>query len=85
MKKRNKIKAIKSSDLEFEALVIEAHPGGMFRLQLRNEHKLKVIGVLSGKMRQNFITVVPGDFVVVELSEYDLSRGRIVKRLRNKY
>jgi len=79
MSKRN-IKKVKRDRLEIEAMIIEACPAGMFRLEIGKE-KVSVIGVLSGKMRQNFIKVVPGDYVIIELSEYDMTKGRIVKRL----
>ena len=63
--------------LEFEGTVLESSKG-IFRVRLENEHV--VIGHLSGKMKMHKIRVLPGDTVTVELSPYDLSRGRIVRR-----
>ena len=63
--------------LEFQGTVIESSKG-IFRVKLENEHV--VIGHLSGKMKMHKIRVLPGDTVTVELSPYDLSRGRIVRR-----
>ena len=56
----------------------EALPNAMFRVELENGHK--VLAHVSGKMRMNFIRILPGDTVVVEMSPYDLNRGRIVLR-----
>lgn len=61
-----------------QAKVIETLPNAMFRLELDNGHK--VLGYVSGKMRMHFIRILPGDMVTVELSPYDLSRGRITRR-----
>jgi translation initiation factor IF-1 len=61
-----------------QAKVVETLPNAMFRLELDNGHK--VLGYVSGKMRMNFIRILPGDTVTVELSPYDLSRGRITRR-----
>lgn len=77
---KRKAKKVKRTRLEIDGIIIEACPAGMFRVEV-GEESVCVIGVLSGKMRQNFIKVVPGDSVVIELSEYDMTRGRIVKRL----
>lgn len=63
-----------------QAKVVETLPNAMFRLELDNGHK--VLGYVSGKMRMNFIRILPGDVVTVELSPYDLSRGRITRRER---
>jgi len=60
--------------------VIDALPNAMFRVELENGHS--VLGHLAGKMRKNFIRVLPGDRVTVELSPYDLTRGRITFRQR---
>jgi len=60
--------------------VIDALPNAMFRVELENGHT--VLGHLAGKMRKNFIRVLPGDRVTVELSPYDLTRGRITFRQR---
>jgi translation initiation factor IF-1 len=60
--------------------VVENLPNAMFRVQLDNKHQ--VLAHISGKMRKHFIRILPGDKVLVELSPYDLTRGRIVYRLR---
>ncbi len=68
-----------SSDaVEVEGVVTESLPNAMFRVELPNGHK--ILAHVSGKIRLNFIKVLPGDRVRVELSAYDLSRGRIVYR-----
>ena len=72
--------AVKEEKIEVEGEVVEALPSTMFRVQLDNGHK--VLAHISGKMRMNFIRVVPGDKVLVELSPYDLKRGRITRRVR---
>ncbi len=64
--------------IEFEGEVIEALPNAMFRVKLGNGHV--VLGVLSGKMKMNRIMILPGDSVKVEMSTYDLGKGRIVYR-----
>jgi translation initiation factor IF-1 len=61
-----------------QAKVVETLPNAMFRLELDNGHK--VLGYVSGKMRMHFIRILPGDTVTVELSPYDLTRGRITRR-----
>ena len=68
----------KEEAIEVEGVVIETLPNAMFRVELNNGHR--VLGHISGKMRMHFIKILPGDKVVVELSPYDLSRGRIVYR-----
>lgn len=68
----------KEEPIEAEGKVIEALPNAMFRVQLDNGHK--VLAHISGKMRMNFIRILPGDRVKVELSPYDLTRGRIIYR-----
>ena len=68
----------KEEAIEVEGVVIETLPNAMFRVELNNGHR--VLGHISGKMRMHFIRILPGDKVVVELSPYDLSRGRIVYR-----
>ena len=70
----------KKDALEYEGVVMEALPNAQFRVQLSNGHK--VLAYLSGKMRTNFIRVIPGDKVRVVLSEYDLDQGRIIWRGR---
>lgn len=68
----------KDDVIELEGTVNEALPNAMFRVQLDNGHE--VLAHISGKMRMNFIRILPGDKVTVELSPYDLSRGRITYR-----
>jgi len=66
--------------IEMEGTVLEALPNAMFRVELDNGHKL--LAHISGKMRMHYIRILPGDKVVVELSPYDLSRGRITYRFK---
>jgi len=66
--------------IETEGTVVEALPNAMFRVQLENGHI--VLAHVSGKMRMNFIRILPGDKVKLELSPYDLSRGRITFRTK---
>jgi len=68
----------KDDAIEVEGTVIEPLPNAMFRVGLENGHK--VLAHISGKMRMNFIRILPGDRVTVELSPYDLTRGRITYR-----
>ena len=70
----------KKQAIEVEANVKEALPNGMFRVELANDHE--VLAHVSGKIRMHFIRVLPGDRVLVELSPYDLSRGRITYRFK---
>lgn len=70
----------KQDVIELEGTVVEALPNAMFRVELGNGHE--VLAHISGKMRMNFIRITPGDTVTVELSPYDLSRGRITYRKR---
>ncbi len=70
----------KKDALEYEGVITEALPNAQFWVELSNGHK--VLAYLSGKMRTNFVRVVPGDKVKVVLSEYDLDQGRIVWRNR---
>jgi translation initiation factor IF-1 len=70
--------AKKEGALELEGTVVEALPNAMFRVELDNGHK--VLATISGKMRQHYIRILPHDRGVVELSPYDLTRGRIVYR-----
>jgi len=72
--------AKKDGVIEIEGVISEALPNAMFRVELSNGHK--VLATISGKMRQNYIRIIPEDRVVVELSPYDLTRGRIVYRYR---
>lgn len=70
----------KQDVIEVEGTVIEPLPNAMFRVQLQNGHK--VLAHVSGKIRMNFIRILSGDRVMVELSPYDLTRGRIVYRYK---
>ena len=70
----------KEEAIEVEGVVAEALPNAMFRVELENGHK--VLAHVSGKMRMHFIRILPGDRVKVELSPYDLTRGRIVYRVK---
>ncbi len=72
--------AKKDGVIEIEGVIVEALPNAMFRVELTNGHK--VLAHISGKMRQHYIRILPEDRVVVELSPYDLTRGRIVFRYR---
>lgn len=71
----------KKDEIEVEGKVIEALPNAMFKVQIDEEHE--VLAILSGKMRMNFIRIVPGDKVRVVLSPYDLTRGKITYRPRS--
>ncbi len=79
MGKRKKQEHEKEKGIVMEGEVTEALPNGMFRVKLESGHE--VLAHISGKMRINFIRILPGDRVRVELSPYDLTRGRIVYRL----
>ncbi len=68
----------KQDVIEVEAVVIETLPNAMFRVELENGHK--ILAHVSGKIRMNYIRILPGDKVTVELSPYDLTRGRITYR-----
>jgi translation initiation factor IF-1 len=70
----------KKESIEVEATVSEALPNASFRVELGNGHK--VLAHVSGKMRLHYIRVLPGDRVLVELSPYDLTRGRITYRFK---
>ena len=66
--------------IEVEAVVVETLPNAMFRVKLENYHE--ILAHISGKIRKNFIRILPGDKVKVEMTPYDLSRGRITFRLK---
>ncbi len=70
----------KEEGITVEGTVVEALPNAMFRVELESGHK--VLAHVSGKMRMHFIKILPGDKVTVELSPYDLGRGRIVYRYK---
>ena len=68
----------KEGTIEVEGTVVETLPNTMFRVELPNGKR--IIAYLSGKMRMNFIRILPGDKVIVEMSPYDLTKGRIIFR-----
>jgi len=70
----------KEEAIQVEAVVVETLPNAMFRVELDNGHR--VLAHISGRMRKHFIRILPGDRVLVELSPYDLNRGRIVYRYK---
>lgn len=72
--------AKREDSIEMEGVVVEPLPNAMFRVELDNGHK--VLAHISGKMRMHYIRILPGDRVVVELSPYDLARGRITYRYK---
>jgi translation initiation factor IF-1 len=70
----------KEEAIQVEATVVETLPNAMFKVELENGHA--VLAHISGRMRKNFIRILPGDRVLVELSPYDLNRGRITYRYK---
>lgn len=72
----------KEEAIQVEGTIIEPLPNAMFRVELDNGHR--VLAHISGKMRMHFIKILPGDRVTVELSPYDLSRGRVTFRSKSK-
>jgi translation initiation factor IF-1 len=68
----------KKEAIRLQGTVVEALPNAMFRVELKNGHR--ILAHVSGKMRMHYIRILPGDTVTVELSPYDLNRGRIVLR-----
>jgi len=70
----------KEDRIEFEGTVLEALPNAMFKVEIDNGHQ--ILAYVSGKMRTRFIRILPGDKVKLELSPYDLSKGRITYRLK---
>ena len=71
----------KQDVFEVEGVVTDAYPNAMFEVTLQNGHK--ILATISGKLRMNYIRILPGDKVTVDLSMYDLSRGRITWRAKN--
>ena len=71
---------VKKEAIEVEGTVVEALPNAVFRVELPNGHE--VLAHISGKIRMHYIRVLPGDKVLIELSPYDLTRGRITYRLK---
>ncbi len=73
----------KTEPIETEARVIEALPNAMFRLEIEmGDRTHQIIGHISGRMRRHYIRILPGDRVIVQISPYDLTKGRIVYRQR---
>ena len=70
----------KEESIEIEGTVVESLPNAMFRVELSNGHK--ILAHISGKMRMHYIRILPGDKVTVEMSPYDLTRGRITYRAK---
>jgi translation initiation factor IF-1 len=70
----------KEESIEVQGTILETLPNAMFMVELENRHK--VLAHISGKMRMHFIKILPGDKVTIELSPYDLSRGRITYRFK---
>lgn len=70
----------KEEPIEVRATVLEPLPNAMFKVQLENKHE--ILAHISGRMRKHFIRILPGDEVLVELSPYDLTRGRITYRFK---
>ena len=70
----------KEDAFEVEGTVVETYPNAMFQVELKNGHK--VLAHISGKLRMNFIRILPGDRVTLELSPYDVTRGRITWRAK---
>lgn len=70
----------KKESIEVEGTVVEALPNAVFRVELANQHS--VLAHISGKIRLHYIKILPGDKVLIELSPYDLSRGRITYRIK---
>jgi translation initiation factor IF-1 len=70
----------KQDVIEVEGTILESLPNAMFKVKLENEHE--ILAHISGKIRMNFIKILPGDKVTVELTPYDLNRGRITYRYK---
>ncbi|MCH8843224.1 MAG: translation initiation factor IF-1 [SAR324 cluster bacterium] len=70
----------KEENIEAEGTVVESLPNAMFRVELSNGHK--ILAHISGKMRMHYIRILPGDKVTVDMSPYDLTRGRITYRVK---
>jgi translation initiation factor IF-1 len=79
-KNKEKTSSGKEEGIQVEGTVIEPLPNAMFRVELDNGHR--VLAHISGKMRMHYIRILPGDRVLVELSPYDLTRGRVVYRYK---
>lgn len=70
----------KADVIEIEGVVVEKLPNAMFQVELELENGHKVLATISGKLRMNYIRILPGDKVTLEMSPYDLSKGRIIWR-----
>jgi len=77
---RQKEEPMAKDVIEFEGTILESMPNAMFRVKLENDHE--ILAHISGKIRKNFIRILPGDKVKVEMTPYDLSKGRITFRLK---
>ncbi|MDD5672882.1 MAG: translation initiation factor IF-1 [Chitinivibrionales bacterium] len=71
---------VKQESIQVEGVVLETLPNASFKVKLENNHE--ILAHISGKMRMNYIRILPGDKVLIELSPYDLTRGRIVYRYK---
>ena len=71
---------VKQDVIEVEGVVLESLPNAMFKVELQNKHT--ILAHVSGKLRMNYIRIVPGDKVTVEMSPYDLTKGRITWRAK---
>lgn len=77
---RQKEECMSKDVIEIEGTILESMPNAMFRVKLENDHE--ILAHISGKIRKNFIRILPGDKVKVEMTPYDLTRGRITFRLK---
>ena len=77
---RNQRKTMAKDVIEIEGKILESMPNAMFRVELENGHE--ILAHISGKIRKNFIRILPGDRVKVEMTPYDLTKGRITFRLK---
>lgn len=80
LKPKNRGKLMAKDVIEIEGTILESMPNAMFRVKLENGHE--ILAHISGKIRKNFIRILPGDRVKVEMTPYDLSKGRITFRLK---
>jgi len=80
-RKRVKERMARQDDkFTIDGMVIDALPNAMFRVELGNDQKTRILAYVSGKMRKHYIRILPGDAVTVEMNPYDLTKGRIVYR-----
>jgi len=80
MSRQQKEEFMSKDVIEMEGIILESMPNAMFKVKLENDHE--ILAHISGKIRKNFIRILPGDKVKVEMTPYDLSRGRITFRLK---